>query len=118
MLNKRDKTQQSLKIDAMKKTFSINDPKNTPARVIESIKSELRKYVKRERKKKLPEDVDFWDFDCKVGETAEKALPLHVAEINQALDHALADDWQTVYFEIIAKPGIRTHKTKESTSEL
>ena len=102
----------------MKKTFPINDPKNTPARVIEAIKSELRKYVKRERKKKLPEGVDFWDFDCKVGETADKALPLHVAEINQALDHALTDDWQAVYFEIIAKPGIRTHKAKESTSEL
>jgi hypothetical protein len=102
----------------MKKIFPIYDPKNTPERVIEAIKSELRKYVKRERKKKLPEGVDFWDFDCKVGETADKALPLHVAEINQALDHALTDDWQAVYFEIIAKPGIRTHKAKESTSEL
>ena len=56
----------------MKKTFPINDRKNTPARAIEAIKSELRKYVKRERKKKLPEGVDFWDFDCKVGESADK----------------------------------------------
>jgi len=74
--------------------------------------------VKRERKKKLPEGVDFWDFDCKVGETADKSLPLHVAEINQALDHALADSWAAVYIEILAKPGIRTYKAKESTSEL
>jgi len=118
LLNKKDKAQRSLKINVMNKTFSINDRKKTPARVIEAIKSELRKYVKRERKKKLPEGVDFWDFDCKVGESAEKALPLHVAEINQALDHAQADDWQSVYFEILVKPGIRTHKAKTSTSEL
>ena len=118
MLNKREQSQKSLKIDAMKKTFPINDPKNTPARVIEAIKSELRKYVKRERKKKLPEGVDFWDFDCKVGETEAEALPLHVAEINEAIDHALAESWQAVHFEIFAKPGIRTHKAKESTSDL
>ena len=81
----------------MNKTFSINDRKKTPARVIEAIKSELRKYVNPEHKKKLPEGVDFWDFDCKVGESAEKAIPLHVAEINQAHDNAQADDWRSVY---------------------
>ena len=80
--------------------------------MVDAIKSELRKYLKRERKKKLPEGVDFWDFDCKVGENAEVATELHVAEINEAIDHALAEDWDGVYFEILAKPGIRTHKPK------
>lgn len=102
----------------MKKTFPINVPNNEPARVIEAIKSELRKYVKRERKKKLPEGVDFWDFDCKVGETPETTAPLHVAEINEAIDHALAEKWDAVYFEVLAKPGIRTRKPKESTEEV
>ena len=85
--------------------------------MVESIKSELRKYVKRERKKKLPEDVDFWDFDCKVGENAETAADLHVAEINEAIDHALAEKWDAVYFEVISKPGVRTKKAKEATEE-
>jgi hypothetical protein len=102
----------------MKKTILISDAKNTPARAIEAIKSELRKYVKRERNKQLPEGVDFWDFDCKVGETANNALPLHVAEINSALDHALADEWAAVYFEILAKPAVRTYKAKDSISDL
>jgi hypothetical protein len=96
----------------MKKTFPIKVSNNAPERVIEAIKSELRKYVKRERKKKLPEGVDFWDFECKVGETAEEAVALHVAELNEALDHALAEEYDTVYFEIVAKPGIRTRKPK------
>lgn len=102
----------------MKKTFPIIVPKNEPARVVESIKSELRKYVKRERKKKLPEGVDFWDFDCKVGPNAEEAADLHVAEINEAIDHALAEKWDAVYFEVAAKPGIRTRKPKEGGKEV
>lgn len=102
----------------MKKAFPLNVPNNAPARVVEAIKSELRKYVKRERKKKLPEGVDFWDFDCKVGETAEATAPLHVAEINEAIDHALAEKWDAVYFEVLSKPGIRTKKAKEGGEEL
>jgi hypothetical protein len=94
----------------MKKTFPIKVANNAPERVIEAIKSELRKYVKRERKKKLPEGVDFWDFDCKVGESAEEAVVLHVAEINEALDHALVEGYDSVYFEILAKPSVRTRK--------
>jgi len=96
----------------MKKTFPIKVANNAPERVVEAIKSELRKYVKRERKKKLPEGVDFWDFDCKVGETVEVATVLHVAEINEAIDHALAEDWDSVYFEVLAKPGVRVPKPK------
>jgi hypothetical protein len=95
----------------MKKTFPLEVPNNAPARVVEAIKSELRKYVKRERNKKLPEGVDFWDFDCRVGPSVDAATELHVAELNDAIDHALADQWGSVYFEILAKPGIRTRKS-------
>jgi len=102
----------------MKKSFPLIDSKNAPARVVEAIKSELRKYVKRERKKKLPEGVDFWDFDCKVGPTAEEAADLHVAEINEAIDHALAEKWDAVYLEVLSKPGIRTKKAKEGGEEV
>ncbi len=46
----------------MKKIFSFSHPKKQRTRVAEAIKYELRKYIKRERNKKLPEDVDFWDL--------------------------------------------------------
>jgi hypothetical protein len=101
----------------MKKTFPLEIPNNAPARVVDSIKSELRKYLKRERKKTLPEGVDFWDFDCKVGPSAEEATELHVAEINPAIDHALSEAWSTVYFEILSKPGIRTRKDNAASEE-
>jgi hypothetical protein len=98
----------------MKKIFPLEVPKNAPERVVESIKSEIRKYLKRERKKKLPEGVDFWDFACRVGPSSEAATELHVAELNAAIDHALSDKWGAVYLEILAKPGVRTRKSTQS----
>ena len=98
----------------MKKTFPLDIPNNAPARVVEAIKSELRKYVKRERNKKLSEGVDFWDFDCRVGPSADEATELHVAELNAAIEHAMADQWGSIYFEILAKPGVRQRKSPHS----
>jgi hypothetical protein len=101
----------------MKKSFPLEISNNAPARVVEAVKSEIRKYLKRERRKKLPEGVDFWDFDCKVGPTVEEARILHVAEINEAIDHALAEDWGTVYLEILATHGIRKKKPKAASED-
>ena len=101
----------------MKKIFSLEDSTHTAPRFIESIKSDLRKYLKRERKKTLPEGVDFWDFDCKVGQSADSATVLHLAEINAALDTALSEEWMTVYVEILAKSGIRTRKESKPTND-
>jgi hypothetical protein len=55
----------------MKKTFSFSHPKKQRPRVVEAIKYELKKYIKRERNKKRPEEVDFWDFDCRYGANKE-----------------------------------------------
>jgi hypothetical protein len=97
----------------MKKNFQLKAPNHAPARVVEAIKFELRKYVKRERNKPLPEGVDFWDFDCRVGPSADATTVLHVAELNDAVDHAVEDQWGSVYFEILSKPGIRRRKTQQ-----
>ena len=101
----------------MIKSFPLEISNNAPARVVDAVKSEVRKYLKRERRKKLPEGVDFWDFDCKVGPTAEEATVLHVAEINEAIDHALSENWGTVHLEILAKPGVRTRKPKADSED-
>ena len=61
----------------MKKFFSLEASNHKPARLADKIKSEVRKYLKRERSKELPEGVDFWDFDCRQGESAENAQSLH-----------------------------------------
>ncbi len=98
----------------MKKTFSLTHPKIKYPRLIEAAKSDVRKYLKRERNKKLPEDVDFWDFDCKYGTTAETAETIHVKEINKHIDQAAEAQLESFYLEILAKPGHRIKKPDAS----
>lgn len=100
----------------MKKIFPLLVMGHLPPRVIEQIKSDVRKYVKRERKKKLPEGVDFWDFDCKVGPTQAGAESKHVEELTQAIDQASASGSEAVYVEIFAKPGHRLGGKKSEAS--
>ncbi len=91
----------------MKKNFPFDLPKHQPPRVVEAIKSEVRKYLKRERRKPLPEGVDFWDFDCKVGKGEMPPEVKHVEELIPAIDNAAAGGVPSVYIEIVAKPGHR-----------
>lgn len=94
----------------MKKSFPLTDPKHKPERVVAAIKNDVRKYLKRERKKKLPEGVDFCDFACKVGQGSEEPVTKHVEEVVPAVDEAVTAGCESVYIEIIAIPGIRTKK--------
>lgn len=95
----------------MKKVFSLTSPTHQPARVVEQIKADIRKYLKRERKKKLGEGVDFWAFDCQVGHGEATPEPKHVEEIIPAIDQAAASQIPSIYIEILAKPGHRTSKS-------
>jgi hypothetical protein len=96
----------------MKKTFVLTHPKIKTDRLFEAVKRDVKKYIKREQKKELPENVDYWDFDCKYGHTAEEAKTIHIAEINKFIDEAEELKLESFYLEIIAKAGHR--KTKEN----
>ena len=62
----------------MKKTFKLTHEKIKPARLVEKFKYEVKKYVKRERRRSLPKTMDYWDFNCRYGADADSAdlLPL------------------------------------------
>jgi len=94
----------------MKKTFILTHPKIKFARLIEAAKHDAKKYIKRERKKKLPENVDYWDFDCKYGHTEQQAKTIHVSEINKCIDDAEKLQLESFYLEILAKTGHRNKK--------
>jgi len=94
----------------MKKTFKLTHPKIKVARLAEAIKYEIKKYVKRERRKILPQGVDFWDFSCKFGHNDEEAKDIHLSEINKSIDKAEAEELESFYVEVLAKPGYRTKK--------
>jgi len=88
----------------MKKIFKLTDPKKHEDRVLEAVKHEIRKYVKREKKKELPDKaIMYWDFDCKIGATANDAKVVAYEELIKALDAVKADGAKECYVEILAK---------------
>jgi len=94
----------------MKKTFALAHPRHKPAQAVALVKNRVRKYIKRERRKTLPDDVDFWDFDCRVGVDEDNAAPAHLAEVIKGIDAAVEAGSETVYVEILVKPGHRTKR--------
>jgi hypothetical protein len=97
----------------MKKIFPLEVPDRKPGLVLDAIKNELRKYLKRERRKALPEGVDFWDFDCKVGPSSAEAAVTHPGDVEKAVAATAAAGGKEVYVEILAKPGHRAKKEEQ-----
>jgi len=88
----------------MKKLFKIKQEKLKPERAVDAIKNELRKYIKREKKKDLPNTKTmYWDFDCKFGKDASVALDCDFNHIIEELSNVLLAGWDECYIEIIAK---------------
>ncbi|TAE74443.1 MAG: hypothetical protein EAZ65_01875 [Verrucomicrobia bacterium] len=101
----------------MKKKFEFADTNRKPGLVFDAIKHEIRKYLKRERRKPLPEGIDFWDFDCKVGGSAEDAVAVHPGDVEKAIGEAQAGGAVAIYVEILAKPGQRLRKSVGAPDE-
>jgi hypothetical protein len=91
----------------------LTQPKIKVSRLVETIKHEVRKYLRRERRKNLPEDVDFWDFDCRFGVDEASSDVIHVADIDKSIDQAESKQLESFYLEILAKPGRRNKKSKK-----
>ncbi len=75
---------------------------------MDSIRSEIKKYLQRERRKELPEGADFWEFDCKFGPDAEAAGVIHEFDIGKCISAAEKDQLRSFYVEILARPGYKT----------
>nr|CAP48334.1 putative integron gene cassette protein [uncultured bacterium] len=101
----------------MKKTFLLTDPKIKPTRRVEAIKGDIKKYIKRERKKKLPEGFDFWDFNCSFGDTAEEKKEIHTTEIMKSIDDAASRSLDKFYLEVLATARNRSKKPKPDGAE-
>jgi hypothetical protein len=91
----------------MKKTFQLHIEGKNRDRVLDAVKHEIRKYVKRERRRTLPEGVDFWDFECRFGLAQEAAQPVHFATITEHIDAVAQANGPQFYLEILAKHGMR-----------
>jgi len=100
----------------VKKVFQIEQERLKPDRAVDAIKNELRKYVKREKKKNLPnKKTMYWDFECKFGKSAELAEECTFEEIFTKLNSVVADGWKSCYVEVMAKAVNKP--LKETTNE-
>jgi hypothetical protein len=95
----------------MKKMFQLTHPKIKAARVADAVRRDIKRYIKREQRKELPEGVDFWNFDCRFGPTAEEAESIHLSDISKSINEAEEQQAASCYIEILARPGHRTEKS-------
>ncbi|QKF73067.1 hypothetical protein AFAEC_0892 [Aliarcobacter faecis] len=95
----------------MKKIFQIDVSNKTRERQIDSIKNEIRKYIKREKSKKLADGFNSWFFDCKFGQTQEVAKEINFADIIKSVDFAQSENFDSFYIEIVARPVFKDKKS-------
>lgn len=91
----------------MRKTYPLNIEGKHRDRVLDAAKHDIRKYVKRQRRVALPEGVDFWDFDCRFGPSADAAAPIHFGNLMEQIDTVAREGAAAFYVELVARHGHR-----------
>ena len=94
----------------MRQTHPLTHPRHKPPQAVARVKNIIRKYIKRERSKTLPEGVDYWDFDCRVGLDEDSAEEVHIAGVIGRIDALSKEGAPAVYVEILVKDGHRLNK--------
>lgn len=97
----------------MKKTYQLDHPKIKVPRIIDSVRHDIKKFLKKERNKPLPSGSAYWGFDCKVGPTEETAADVHLSSLTKSIDELVEKNMKTVYIELVAKPIARQESSAE-----
>lgn len=92
----------------MKKTYQLHVEGKNPDRLLESIKNEIRKYLKRERKKDLPDQANYITFNCKIGPNEQDTKELHAGEIIQNIDAIVKAGKKSFFVEITSAYATRS----------
>lgn len=98
----------------MKKTFQLTVEGKNRDRLLDATKNEIRKYVKRERRRELPAGADYWDFDCRFGATEAAAQPAHLSTLIGLVDGVATEGGAQFYIEMLARPAQRKGRPAES----
>ena len=101
----------------MRKTYLLNIEGKNRDRLLEASKHDLRKYVKRERARALPAGVDYWDFDCKFGNSEATAEVVHFATLMGLIDTLAKEGGEQFYVEVVTKHGLRTARPREAEGD-
>ena len=104
----------------MNKTFKLIEEKRDKARVVEAVKYEIRKYIKREKNKPLPEGVDFWKLECKISKDSNELAFVEFQNLINTIDILVSKEAEMLNIEILSFEGIRKPKeivTQANTTE-
>lgn len=93
----------------MKKIFPFEIQGKHPDRLLDHTKHEIKKYMRRETRRPLPEGFDYWDFDCTIGASQSLAQSVHPKEINQKINELKALEHPSFFIELVVKPKKRSH---------
>ena len=96
----------------MKKTFKLDHPKIKVPRIVDSIKHEIKKTLKKEREIKLPAGTKYLSFDCKLGQSEETATEVPLLSLTKSIDELVENKATTIYVEITAKAVATLEETK------
>ena len=97
----------------MKKTYQLTAENKKPERVVEAIKNDIRKYIKREKRKALPEGMNVWNMDCKFAKNDATAEVIEFQDIMKSIDLSVEENAQSIYIEIISIAIKKERKIEE-----
>lgn len=101
----------------MKRKFDLSVENKHPDRVLESIKYEVRKYIKREKNKQLPEGIDFWKIECKFSKNDEALNDVKFEDITKLINEASIEKCHNINIELVSTPGHKKPKKVEIVEE-
>ena len=112
----------------MRKNYPLQVSGRHPDRVLDAIKHDVRKYLRRERRRELPPEAQLWDFDCKVGPTQNAAQEVATTALIAAIDSCARSGASQVYVQVLARAAQRpprpaaapeaTHETAPTATDL
>jgi len=97
----------------LKKTYQLTSEKKEPARVVEAIKNEIRKYIKREKRKELPEGMNVWNIDCKFAKDDAEPETIQFQDITKCIDEAVELNAKSIYLELLSNAIKKERKIEE-----
>ncbi len=89
----------------MRKTYVLHIDGKNRDRLLDAARHDIHRYLRRERRRALPEGARFWDFDCRFGRTQEDARSVQVEEITRLIDGVAQSGDAQFYVEIVARLG-------------
>ncbi|WCM91788.1 DUF6172 family protein [Acidovorax sp. NCPPB 2350] len=89
----------------MRKTYVLHIEGKNRDRLLDAARHDIHRYLRRERRRTLPEGVRFWDFDCRFGATQDDARSILEEEITGLIGEVARSGAAQFYVEIVAKPG-------------